>query len=98
MRCRKSSCPGGVTGNSRERGATGSRQGAIPEERERKAAAVMTIDFFIIGLSVILSYDWGSPTPQFRQDAGLVFLFGILIPPIISLSPYTTLFPSRPLA
>ena len=61
----------------------GSRQGAIPEERERKAAAVMTIVFFIIGLSVILSYDWESPTPQFRQDAGLVILLGILISAII---------------
>src|SRR5256886_7464986 len=56
-----------------------SREGAIPGERERKAAAVMTIVFFIIGLSVILSYDWGAPTPQFRPDAGLVILLGILI-------------------
>ena len=61
----------------------GSRQGASPEERGRKAAAVMTIVFFIIGLSVILSYDWGSPTPRFRQDAGLVILLGILISAII---------------
>src|SRR3989449_3769307 len=61
-----------------------SREGAIPEARERKAAAVMTIVFFIIGLSVILSYDWGSPTPQFRQDAGLVILLGILISAIIT--------------
>ncbi len=60
-----------------------SREGAIPGERERKAAAVMTIVFFIIGLSVILSYDWGAPTPQFRPDAGLVILLGILISAII---------------
>ena len=60
-----------------------SREGAIPGERERKAAAVMTIVFFIIGLSVILSYDWGAPTPQFRPDAGLVILLGILISTII---------------
>jgi len=43
----------------------------------------MTIVFFIIGLSVVLSYDWGSPTPQFRPDAGLVILLGILISAII---------------
>ena len=35
-------------------------------ERERKASVVMTIVFFIIGLSVILSYNWGPPTPEFR--------------------------------
>src|SRR5438132_1318278 len=34
-------------------------------ERERKASVVMTIVFFIIGLSVILSYNWG---PAFRAD------------------------------
>jgi len=43
----------------------------------------MTIVFFIIGLSVILSYNWGAPTPQFRPDAGLVILLGILISAII---------------
>src|SRR5207247_1953161 len=39
------------------------------QRREQKASMVMTIVFFIIGLSVILSYQWGSPTPEFRPDA-----------------------------
>jgi len=49
----------------------------------RKASVIMTIVFFIIGLSVVLSYDWGAPTPQFRPDAGLVILLGILVGAII---------------
>src|SRR5207247_1615882 len=48
-------------------------------ERERKASVVMTIVFFIIGLSVILSYNWGSPTPEFRTDAPNIILFGIVV-------------------
>jgi len=53
------------------------------KERERKAATVMMVVFFIIGLSVVLSYDWRSPTPAFRPDAGTVILFGILVAAII---------------
>jgi len=53
------------------------------KERERKAATVMTVVFFIIGLSVVLSYDWRSPTPAFRPDAGIVILFGILVASMI---------------
>jgi len=52
-------------------------------ERERKASVVMTIVFFIIGLSVILSYNWGSPTPEFRTDAPNIILFGIVVAAII---------------
>ncbi len=59
------------------------RQGANQEEQDRKARRVMVFAFFIIGLSVILSYDWRSPTPQFRQDAGPVILFGIVVAAII---------------
>src|SRR2546423_4627337 len=43
----------------------------------------MTIVFFIIGLSVILSYEWGAPTPAFRNDAPNIILFGILVAAII---------------
>src|SRR2546422_422391 len=45
------------------------------QRREQKASMVMTIVFFIIGLSVILSYQWGSETPQFRPDAPNIVLF-----------------------
>src|SRR2546427_350086 len=53
------------------------------QRREQKASMVMTIVFFIIGLSVILSYQWGSETPQFRPDAPNIILFGILVAAII---------------
>jgi hypothetical protein len=43
----------------------------------------MTIVFFIIGLSVILSYEWGPATPQFRPDGPNIILFGILVAAII---------------
>src|SRR5207244_11311574 len=56
-----------------------SREGAIPGERERKAAAVMTIVFFIIGLSVILSYNWGAHKHQFRPEPGLVIVLSIRV-------------------
>src|SRR2546427_603473 len=53
------------------------------QRREQKASMVMTIVFFIIGLSVILSYEWGAPTPAFRNDAPNIILFGILVAAII---------------
>jgi predicted nucleic acid-binding Zn ribbon protein len=53
------------------------------QRREQKAAIVMTIVFSIIQLSVILSYDWGAPTPRFRPDAPNIILFGILVATII---------------
>ena len=46
----------------------------------------MTVVFFIIGLSVILSYEWGAPTPQFRPDAPNIILFGILVAAILYLA------------
>src|SRR5207247_10256924 len=59
-------------------------------ERERKASVVMTIVFFIIGLSVILSYNWGAQTPEFRTDAPNIILFGILVAATIYIAtPYT---------
>jgi Lon-like ATP-dependent protease len=48
------------------------------QRREQKASMVMTIVFFIIGLSVILSWDW-STNAGFRSDASTTILFGILI-------------------
>jgi hypothetical protein len=39
----------------------------------------MTIIFFIIGLSVILSYEWGAAIPQFRPDALFIIAPSILI-------------------
>src|SRR5438034_9603030 len=53
------------------------------QRREQKASMVMTIVFFIIGLSVILSYNWGAQTPEFRTDAPNIILFGGLVAAII---------------
>nr|AKQ01952.1 ATP-dependent protease Lon [uncultured euryarchaeote Rifle_16ft_4_minimus_309] len=53
------------------------------QRREQKASMVMTIVFFIIGLSVILSYNWGVDPPGFRPDAPNIILFGILVAAII---------------
>src|SRR6266508_1419606 len=39
------------------------------QRREQKASMIMTIVFFIIGLSVIMSYNWGGPSPGFNPDA-----------------------------
>ena len=49
------------------------------QRREQKASMVMTIVFFIIGLSVILAYNWGSNPPSFKPDASTTILFGILV-------------------
>src|SRR3972149_684870 len=52
------------------------------QRREQKSSMMMTIIFFIIGLSVIMSYNWqGDPTqPPFNAT---VILFGILVAAII---------------
>lgn len=51
------------------------------QRREQKASMMMTIIFFIIGLSVILSYNWtGEPGPPFNSTT---ILFGILVAAII---------------
>src|SRR5690348_7136983 len=63
-----------------------SSQGSSRKDQDVRGAAVMTVIFFIIGLSVVLSYDWSSPNPQFRQDAGFTILFGILVAAIIFIS------------
>ncbi len=73
-----------------------SSPGLSREEQERKAGVVMTIVFFIIGLSVVLSYDWRAPTPQFRPDAGPVILFGILVAAIIYIATRYTISASGP--
>src|SRR3989454_6449625 len=49
------------------------------QRREQKASMMMTILFFIVGLSVLLSITWGPP-PQFNP---MVLLFGILVAGII---------------
>src|SRR6267142_1291535 len=48
-------------------------------KREQKASMVMTIVFFIIGLSVVLSYNWGATSPGFRPDAPDIIFFGVLV-------------------
>src|SRR6266581_235519 len=53
------------------------------QRREQKASMVMTIVFFIIGLSVIMSYNWGGPSPGFNPEAPQIILFGILVAAII---------------
>jgi len=51
------------------------------QRREQKASMMMTIIFFIIGLSVILSYDWtGTRGEMFNSTT---ILFGILVAAII---------------
>jgi Lon-like ATP-dependent protease len=52
------------------------------QRREQKASMVMTIVFFIIGLSILLSWDWTTNT-GFRPDAAMTILFGILVAAII---------------
>src|SRR6058998_506881 len=49
------------------------------QRREQKASMMMTILFFIIGLSVLLSITWSNP-PTFRPE---VLLLGILVAGII---------------
>src|SRR3989475_2520454 len=53
------------------------------QSREQKAPMVMTIVCLSIGLSVLLSYEWGAPTPAFRNDAPNITPFGILVAAII---------------
>jgi len=52
------------------------------QRREQKASMMMTIIFFIIGLSVILSYNW-SGAQGVRTFEPTVILFGILVAAII---------------
>ena len=49
------------------------------QRREQKASMMMTILFFIVGLSVLLSIRWTNP-PEFQP---MVLLFGILVAGII---------------
>ncbi len=48
---------------------------------QRRQSMLMTIVFFIVGLSVILSFDWTNG--GFRPDAGTTIFFGILVATII---------------
>jgi len=50
------------------------------QRREQKASMMMTILFFIVGLSVLLSIDWTRNPPGFNS---MVLLFGILVAGII---------------
>ena len=50
------------------------------QRREQKASMMMTILFFIVGLSVLLSIDWRASPPAFQP---MVLLFGILVAGII---------------
>ena len=50
------------------------------QRREQKASMMMTILFFIVGLSVLLSLDWTKSPPVFQP---MVLLFGILVAGII---------------
>src|SRR5213593_1057117 len=50
------------------------------QRREQKASMIMTILFFIVGLSVLLSIDWRTSPPGFNS---MVLLFGILVAGII---------------
>src|SRR5207249_5312110 len=59
------------------------QKAAAMQRREQKASIVMRIVFFIIGRTVLLSYQCGSPTPEFRPDAPNIILFGILVAAII---------------
>jgi Lon-like ATP-dependent protease len=51
------------------------------QRREQKASMIMTIVFFIVGLSVIMSYNWGEG--RFNDNAATTILFGILVAAII---------------
>src|SRR5437667_10640339 len=53
------------------------------QRREQKQSMVMTIVFFIIGLVVIMAWDWGAATPGFKQEAPNIILFAILVAAII---------------
>ncbi|TLZ76309.1 MAG: ATP-dependent protease LonB [Methanobacteriota archaeon] len=53
------------------------------QRREQKQSMVMTIVFFIIGLGVIMAWDWGAATPGFKQEAPNIILFAILVAAII---------------
>ncbi len=48
---------------------------------DRRASMVMIIVFFIIGLSVILSFDWSTGT--FSPDAPTQIFFAVLVAAII---------------
>jgi len=50
------------------------------QRREQKASMMLTILFFIIGLSVLLSIEWSPPPIRFQP---MVLLFGILVAGII---------------
>src|SRR3989304_8170851 len=63
------------------RGVVNAQKAEGMQRREQKASMIMTIVFFIIGLSVIMSYDW--PNGRFRPDAATTILFGILVAAII---------------
>src|SRR5438034_7931898 len=67
----------GPTGKGRE--IMNAQKADAMQRREQKASMMMTILFFIVGLSVLLSITWSNP-PQFRPE---ILLLGILVAGII---------------
>ena len=65
--------------SSRQTGTT--RQARAGPGSAVRTQFLTTIASFIVGLSVILSFDWTSG--GFRSDAGTTILFGILVAAII---------------
>lgn len=54
---------------------------------------VMTIVSFIVGLSVILSFDW--TTGGFRPDAGITILSGVVVAAIIFIAAHSATVRAR---
>nr|AKQ03962.1 ATP-dependent protease Lon [uncultured euryarchaeote Rifle_16ft_4_minimus_39] len=64
---------------SKGREIVNAQKAEAAQRREQKASMMMTILFFIVGLSVLLSIQWTNP-PTFRAE---ILLFGILVAGII---------------
>ncbi len=58
---------------------------AVSAASERRNSTAITIVVGVIGLSVILSYEWGSAIPGFRSDAPNIVLLGILVAAVVYL-------------
>jgi predicted nucleic acid-binding Zn ribbon protein len=56
---------------------------AAREMQKQKRSMILTLAFFIIDLSVLLSYQWWLNPPRFRPDAPIIIMLGILSGAII---------------
>src|SRR3990170_3497504 len=65
---------------SKGRESVNAQKAEAMQRREQKASMMMTILFFIVGLSVLLSLDWTKSPTVFQP---MVLLFGILVAGII---------------